>query len=280
MERNLLYFIRYCILGALFLFLVGCGTKQEITYTPPPSKQQQQCTPPVTQQPSPVPVIKNPQAMHEATMRPYSVNGVQYQPTVVKVGTKYRGIASWYGPDFDGNKTSSGEAYNMHDFTAAHRTLPMNTILKVTNLNNGKSVVVRVNDRGPFVKDRIIDLSYGAAKKLGMLDTGTAPVEIEVLGFDNYISSLQGVPKPKVTLQNFAVQIGAFKHYRGAKIMQEANALVDGKYRAVIKKSMRGNQPLYRVWLTGFSSEAEAEDFLARHRDHYRGAFIVVGNTQ
>ena len=270
----MLYFIRYSIIAALFLFLVGCGTKQEITYVPPPSKQQ----PCVPQQTPPVSV--NTQAMHEATLRPYSVNGEQYQPTIVKVGTKFRGIASWYGPDFDGNKTSSGESYDMHDLTAAHKTLPMNTVLKVTNLNNGKSVVVRVNDRGPFVKDRIIDLSYGAAKKLGMLDTGTAPVEIEVLGFDNYISSLQGVPKPKVVLKNFAVQIGAFRNYRGAKIMQESNALVDGKYRAIIKKSKIGAKTLYRVWLTGFESEAEAEDFIARHRQRYKGAFVVVGSVQ
>ncbi len=107
--------------------------------------------------------------MHRATMRPYTVGGKRYYPTMVSVGDTFSGIASWYGRDFHGKKTSNGEYYNMYDFTAAHKTLPMNTMLKVTNLRNNRSVIVRVNDRGPFVNNRIIDLSYAAAKRL---DTG------------------------------------------------------------------------------------------------------------
>ena len=192
---------------------------------------------------------------------------------MVEVGTKYEGTASWYGPDFHGKKTSSGEIYNMHDLTAAHKTLPMNTMLKVTNLKNGKSVVVRVNDRGPFVGNRVIDLSYEAAKRLGMIGTGTAPVEIEVLGFDNQIASLQGVPKKKVVLGNFAVQIGAFRRYAGAQITRDKNALVDGRYKAIIKEGTLNGAPIYRVWLVGFKSQKEAVDFI--NKGKYPGAFIV-----
>ncbi len=205
-------------------------------------------------------------------MRPYEVNGVTYYPTVVAVGTKYRGIASWYGPNFHGKRTSNGEIYDMHDFTAAHKTLPMNTMVKVTNLRNNKSVVVRINDRGPFVSNRIIDLSYAAAKKIDMIKTGTAPVELEVLGFDSTIASLQK-SKRSVTLSNFAVQIGSFRNFRGAKITKERNALVDGRYRAIIKRFFLDGAPIYRVWLVGFQSEQEARDFVESGR--YPGAFVV-----
>ena len=91
------------------------------------------------------------------------------------------GVASWYGPNFDGKLTASGEIFNMYELTAAHRTLPFNTILRVTRLDNGKSVVVRINDRGPFKKDRIIDLSYAAALEIDLISSGTALVKVEVL---------------------------------------------------------------------------------------------------
>jgi rare lipoprotein A len=93
------------------------------------------------------------------TMRPYVIRGIKYYPTVVSVGDDFDGRASWYGPDFHGKHTSNGEIYNMWDMTAAHKTLPMNTIVKVTNIDNGLTTVVRINDRGPFVNTRIIDLS-------------------------------------------------------------------------------------------------------------------------
>ena len=96
-------------------------------------------------------------------------------------GPVQTGIASWYGEDFHGRRTSSREIYDMNDLTAAHNTLPFGTMAVVTNLNNGRSVVVRINDRGPFVKSRIIDLSYAAARAIDMIGTGTAPVRVEVL---------------------------------------------------------------------------------------------------
>ncbi len=260
MERSLLCSIRnVALIGIISLFFWGCGSKQEISYFPPSKPTFGK------------PISSN--AVHRATMRPYTVNGITYYPTVVEVGTKYRGIASWYGPNFHGKKTSNGEIYNMHDFTAAHKTLPMNTMLKVTNLRNHKSVIVRVNDRGPFVGNRIIDLSYAAAKQIGMIGTGTAPVELEVLDFDKNIASLPNMPRKSIVLTNFAVQIGSFRRYQGASITRERNALVDGRYRAVVKKFIFDGAPLYRVWLTGFQSEDEARDFIRTGR--YPGAFII-----
>ncbi len=118
---------------------------------------------------------------HE-TGKPYSVKGKTYVPLKkVAAGHLQKGIASWYGPGFHGKKTSSGEKYDMYSMTAAHNVLPMNTLVKVTNLTNNKAVVVRINDRGPFIDDRVIDLSYGAARELGMIGPGTAPVQLAVL---------------------------------------------------------------------------------------------------
>lgn len=102
--------------------------------------------------------------------------------TAIVSGFVQRGTASWYGVPFHGRKTASGETYDMNGMTCAHRTLPFGTVLLVTNLGNGRSATVRVTDRGPYVSGRIVDLSRGAASSLGMLDTGTAQVELKVVG--------------------------------------------------------------------------------------------------
>ncbi|BCD60503.1 rare lipoprotein A [Nitratiruptor sp. YY08-14] len=253
------FIIKYLFFFIFMLLFAGCGESvSNLSYTTYHTSYGK---------------INNSPSVHRATMRPYVVNGVRYYPTVVEVGTKYRGIASWYGPNFHGKKTSNGETYNMYEYTAAHKTLPMNTMVRVTNLNNGKSTVVRINDRGPFVGNRIIDLSYSAAKKIDMIKTGTAPVELEVLGFGGKVENLPGIPKRKVVLNNFAVQIGSFRRYQGAKITRDRNILVQGRYKAVIKKFYVDGLPLYRVWLTGFRSEKEARDFIAQGL--YPGAFII-----
>ncbi|MBN2408463.1 MAG: septal ring lytic transglycosylase RlpA family protein [Candidatus Aminicenantes bacterium] len=121
-------------------------------------------------------------------------------------GAVQTGVASWYGEEFHGRRTSSREIYDMNDLTAAHNTLPFGTMAMVTNLNNGQSVVVRINDRGPFVKNRVIDLSYAAARAVDMVGTGTAPVRIEVLS---------GVSPPMSDLRYF-VQAGSFIHRENA----------------------------------------------------------------
>ena len=133
--------------------------------------------------------INNSKQMHKYTMRPYSVFGITYYPFIANIGDDFEGIASWYGPDFHSKKTSNGEVYNMYDMTAAHKTLPMNTVVKVNNLENGKSIIVRINDRGPFVKGRIIDLSNKAAHEIDMVRRGTAKVKITVLGYNGEIEN-------------------------------------------------------------------------------------------
>jgi len=115
------------------------------------------------------------------TPRPIPQDAETPMETKPPRGTTYRGIASFYADDFHGKKTSNGEIFDMNGLTAAHRTLPFNTWLEVRNLSNGRSVIVRVNDRGPFIEGRIIDLSYGAARELGMVNTGVQEVELVVL---------------------------------------------------------------------------------------------------
>ena len=212
------------------------------------------------------------------TMRPYVVHGKRYYPTVVSVGDRFRGNASWYGPDFHGKLTSNGERYNMWDMTAAHKTLPMNTIVKVTNRRNGKSTVVRINDRGPFVSTRIIDLSKAAASKIDMIGTGTAPVTLEILGFagkgKNKIPSSRMLKKsPKqMELGGFALQIASFSNIDGAIKTQEKYNNTDG-YTTVIKDMQGPNGRMFKVWLKGFKSEQEARDY--KQNGIFKGAFIV-----
>jgi len=216
-------------------------------------------------------------AIHRATLRPYTVNGKTYYPTVVSVGWTQDGIASWYGPNFHGGKTSNGEQYNMYAMTAAHKTLPMNTMVRVTNKNNGRSVVVRINDRGPFVRGRIIDLSYAAGKKIGINATGTAPVHLEVLGFDSLIGKMAENSETdsvqRVVLGGFGVQVGSFRRHQGAVIYKKRYDNFEGRYNAKIVKFIVGGRPLYRVWLMGFRSQDEARDFIRTW--NIPGAFVI-----
>jgi rare lipoprotein A len=130
--------------------------------------------------------FKEPVPSHEPMSRygnptEYQVDGHHYQVMTSATGYKTRGLASWYGTKFHKQRTSSGEPYNMYVMTAAHKTLPLPTYVKIKNLNNGREAIVKVNDRGPFHSDRVIDLSYAAALKLGVYPKGTALVEIETL---------------------------------------------------------------------------------------------------
>ncbi len=228
--------------------------------------------------------IKNSKSMHRATMKPYTVNGKRYYPTMVSVGDHFSGIASWYGPGFHGKKTSNGEIYNKYSLTAAHKTLPMNTMVKVTNLLNNRSQVVRINDRGPFVKGRIIDLSYTAAHKLGVAKRGTAPVRLEVVGFrghvDRHSSSSGGSQgslgwsKKSVRMGNLLIQLGAFRKLDGAKSYgRELKRKYGKNYKVYIKRSIWKGSYIYRLYLRGFKSEEEARDFI--ESGHFGGSFIV-----
>lgn len=212
-----------------------------------------------------------------ASMRPYTVFGKEYYPTVVSVGDTMSGRASWYGSDFHGKSTCNGEAYDMYAMTAAHKTLPMNTVVRVTNLENNQQTVVRINDRGPFVESRIIDLSFSAAKEINLVAKGSAPVKLEVLGFEPSdarsidFKTLAKGPRQEV-LSSFAVQIGAFSNIKGALETQKKYASFHG-YSSIIKDSQYNNAPLYRVWMRGFRSEAEARDFITQ--GYFSGQFIT-----
>jgi len=220
-------------------------------------------------------------ARQRATMRSYKVRGKRYHPTYVEVGQTMKGISSWYGPNFHGKFTSNGERYNMHARTAAHKTWPMDTMVRVRNLQNGKSTVVRINDRGPFVRGRIIDCSYRAGKELGLDRMGIAKVQIEVVGFSGKVQSDAAIAKARksntetrIRLTNFGVQVGAFRRYAGAKVYRQKYAHIHPGYKPVIKKFADvDGAPLYRVWLMGFASEDEARDFKNTH--NMPGAFIV-----
>ncbi|NPA76002.1 MAG: septal ring lytic transglycosylase RlpA family protein [Euryarchaeota archaeon] len=224
-------------------------------------------------------------ARHKATMKTYRVRGRTYRPTYVRVGDTMRGVSSWYGPNFHGKYTSNGEIYNMHKMTAAHKTWPMDTIVRVENLDNGKSVVVRINDRGPFVRGRVIDCSYAAGKKLGLDRTGIARVKLTVLGFSGkvfkprvgkvqakHVSKLQQVPA--VRLSDFGVQVGAFYQYKGALQYKRRFAKIAGKKQRVeIRRFNEDGRLLYRVWVMGFDTADEAKDFI---RDYgISGGFLI-----
>lgn len=140
--------------------------------------------------------------------KPYSVNGELYEPLRDHNGYVEEGTASWYGADFHGKPTSCGEIYDMNAMTSAHKILPLGVRLRVTNLRNNRSVVVRVNDRGPFVKSRIIDLSFAAATQLDIVASGTAPVRIEALAASDGAALVLGP---------FTVQVGAFADPVNAK---------------------------------------------------------------
>lgn len=149
-------------------------------------------------------------------------------------GAVQRGVASWYGADFHGRRTASGSVYDMHDMTAAHRELPLGSRVEVRNLENGKSVRVEITDRGPFKKGRIVDMSYAAAKALGMMQKGTARVELQIL-------ELGRGPSGPNTATRFTVQVGAFRDPDNAASLQQELAarrddvqrVDDGKWHRV-----------------------------------------------
>jgi len=249
-------FIKSFAFILVLLLFGGCSSRQYV-YTSTMHKNSAQ--------------IKNSHSMQKATMRPYTVLGKKYYPTQVSTGDSFSGIASWYGPNFHNKLTSNGEYYNMHDMTAAHKTLPMNTMLRVTNLENNRKIVVRINDRGPFVKNRIIDLSNEAAHRIDMVRKGTAPVRIEVIGF-NGVVGVNSTSK-SVILTNYAVQIGAFRNKSGAYRYAKKYSFVENRYSSKVLKGEKDGISLYRVYLTGFKSESEARNF--KSKDGVVGSFIV-----
>jgi rare lipoprotein A len=173
-------------------------------------------------------------------------------PPVITPRVSQTGIASWYGPGFHGKTTASGVIYNQHDLTAAHQTLPLGTRVLVTNLDNGRSIEVLINDRGPFAKGRIIDLSYAAAETLGMIGPGTIPVRIEVVG-----SGADKISLIKDSL-DYTLQLGSFSVLENARQLRDR---VASKFSEVaIVPLNTSTSTFYRVQLGQFSSRSSAEE--------------------
>jgi rare lipoprotein A len=235
------------LLAALFLLLGGCGTKSWRTGGVAGSK-------------------------------PYTIRGKTYYPLQSARGFVEEGVASWYGPGFHGKRTANGEIYDMHAMTAAHKLLPLGTIVRVTNKNNGRSLVLRINDRGPFVDNRVIDLSRAAAAKLDVLAKGTAPVRITAMDDASRASSAaakDGGRPPKLNAGRdgrIFVQVGSFPQQDDAQEMVRQLEKLGYKgryfYAAGVKR--------WRVQLGPVASRDMAEDMKARLHDVAHDAFIVI----
>ena len=197
----------------------------------------------------------------------YRVRGKTYRPLPSAHGYAEVGTASWYGPGFHGRRTASGEVYDMYAPTAAHRTLPLGTRVRVTRLDNGRSVVARINDRGPFVDGRIIDLSYALAERLDMVERGTARVRVEALAGPG------GAPPPSGREGPFAWQVGAFTVRANAERLRRDMERRFGN--AWIETFDRGDRVFLRVRVGRFARRPAAERLLPRLRSLGIHPFLV-----
>jgi peptidoglycan lytic transglycosylase len=238
------------------LFLAGCSS--------PPSYR----TPPLPPLPPPGDIEAIPEPIPKAEPRSakgnppfYTVLGKRYFVMEKAEGYFERGVASWYGPGFHAGATSNGERYDMYAMTAAHKTLPLPAYVQVTNLRNGRSVVVRVNDRGPFKDGRIIDLSYTAASKLGMLKEGTTFVEVRALTPEQKAAP----PTPPPPTAALYVQAGAFASQSNAARLQE-QLRTQGIDKTFIREDRLDERTLYRVRVGPIPSVSEFDRVLARLR--------------
>lgn len=221
--------------------LVGCGHRNASTVTQPAQ--------------TPVPQPTAPSATSGAPP------AIERQPAIAGQYAE-EGVASWYGVPFDGHRTSNGEIYDMHQFTAAHRTLPFNSVVRVTNLQNGKQTEVRINDRGPFVGNRIIDLSLSAAQAIDMVGPGTAQVRLEIMA------------GPNPTVGFFGVQVGAFLREENAERLK---AQLEATYSPVnIATYDSPNGLFYRVRVGRFATEDAARQVAVQLHDSDQFTTFVV----
>lgn len=201
--------------------------------------------------------------------KPYIIRGIKYYPLKSVSDFAQKGIASWYGREEHGKLTSSGERFDMYGLTAAHKTLPLGSMVLVKNLENSKELVVRINDRGPFVAGRIIDLSYKGAKELGFVEKGTANVKIELLS-ENQNKYVYKGKDVDLDSGNFYIQLGSFKNYDNAVRLKNSFS------NAVIREFMFNSEKFYRVWVGNFNSNKLAENNLRRLSSNYPQAFVVA----
>jgi len=219
------------------------------------------------------------ESLHPYANRPYIALGKTYTPMTVVGNFRERGIASWYGKKFNGERTSSGEIYDMYAMTAAHPTLPLPSYARVTNLSNHKSVIVRINDRGPFMKDRIIDLSYTAAYKLDLLADGSAEVEVESIDPNVTVNSiaastLQSQPLESSAPVNLDVLPAAASAVAAAPVAAAASSIPAVPAAApatagtppVAIASLASSDTAVYLQLGAFKTQEAAEAYLAKMR--------------
>lgn len=201
----------------------------------------------------------------------YQVWGVTYEVLASAAGYREEGIASWYGAKFHGHRTSSGETYDMYQLSAAHKTLPIPGWARVTNLDNGKSTLVRVNDRGPFHPDRIIDLSWAAAVKLDIDQRGTGRVRVEAIdpAADRPGSVAAATNSPPPPAGQLFLQVGAFKQRSSAS---QLVAALSGQFDWPL--AVRSEDSLYRVWIGPFANQATR--LQARQALHDAGFTVAI----
>lgn len=250
--------VRAGLLAACALLLAACATTPHRPVVPAPAQPPAGPPPDLSAIPDAVPRLE-PRSAH-GNPPFYDVAGKRYFVLAFADGYAERGVASWYGPTFHGGNTSSGETYDMYAMTAAHKTLPLPTYARVTNLRNGRSVVVRINDRGPFVANRLIDLSYTAAAKLDMLREGTTLVEVRALtpGVPDVLTRSAQSPPPVLY-----VQAGAFADAHNAERLL-ARLQAAGLASAFVASPLEGHSRLYRVRLGPVASVAEFDALAAR----------------
>jgi len=217
--------------------------------------------------------------LHRFANRPYTVFGRDYVPATTLTSYRERGLASWYGRKFHAQKTAIGEPYDMYAMTAAHPTLPLPSYARVTSLANGRSVVVRVNDRGPFHPGRIIDLSYAAAYRLGIAQKGSGDVEVESILPAAAPPSLAGRLPPVAAAESrpalalpigqeaggYVTQLGAFANYANAQ--EFVTRLANQTGTAGVEPKVRQDSGLYRVYVGPYSNREEARRAADRLRD-------------
>lgn len=246
------------------LVLVGCGSP-ESRYS-----QKNDAAPTLVLNPDRIAdAVPQPTDIRKAgNMSPYTVNGVKYRVMPVSEAYRYkkRGQASWYGSKFHGHLTSNGEIYNMYEMSAAHKALPIPCYAKVTNLDNGRTAIVRVNDRGPFHSDRIIDLSYAAATKLGYMDKGVARVEVEVIDPGTWqAGSPAVVPEQEQAVKDAIAELPK-PYLQAAALSEESSAqALSRQLKALLDEPVtvssteRKAATLYRVRIGPLAGTDEAE---------------------
>ncbi|MCG8609182.1 MAG: septal ring lytic transglycosylase RlpA family protein [Pseudomonadales bacterium] len=207
---------------------------------------------------------------------PYTILGKTYHVLDTEKGYRETGMGSWYGKKFHGYHTSNGEVYNMYKMTAAHKTLPIPSYVQVKNLDNGRTIVVRINDRGPFHEGRIIDLSYAAAQKLGYADKGTARVEVTALVPDapTVVDKAGSVNRAELLI-GYYVQLGAYSSRESAmRLQQQAQSLLGTP--VFLAELNETGAPVYRVRVGPFLQREEANQKRLKLLEHQLGQPIVL----